>query len=67
MSTKVWYKEVSTVLDQMGIVYTFEQGKKHTKVWLEKDGKKAMMVISASPSDRRSLMAAKSLARRLVA
>lgn len=67
MSTKTWYKEVSHMLDEMGVVYTFETGKKHTKVWIRKGEKKGLMVISASPSDRRSLMAARTTARRLVA
>jgi hypothetical protein len=66
MSTKVWYKEVSQVLSDLGISYRFEAGRKHTKVWLQKGERRGMMVISASPSDRRSLMATKSLARRLV-
>lgn len=66
MSTKSWYRDVSHMLDDLGIAYEFQTGKKHTKVWLQKGEKKGLMVISASPSSRRSLDNAKSLAKKLV-
>lgn len=66
MSTKTWYKEVEQVLDELGITYTFQMGRKHTKVWIEKNGKKGLLTISASPSDRRSLLQVRTHAKRLV-
>lgn len=66
MSTKTWYKEVAQTLDEMGFTYRFETGRKHTKVWVEKDGKKGMLTISVSPSDRKSLLQVKKCARRIV-
>lgn len=67
MSTNVWYKEVARLLDQMGVSYEFEKGGKHTKVWIEKDGKKGLVVISVSPSDHRSLGNVKKSVKRALA
>lgn len=67
MSIKTWNKQIARMLDELGIVYTFESGGKHTKIWMEKGEKKGMMVISASTANRRAFLNAKSTARRLVA
>lgn len=66
MSTRTWYRDVARLLDEMGFSYTFEQGKKHTKVWIEKNGKKGMISISVSPSDRKALGNVKSDLRRFL-
>ena len=66
MSTKTWYRDVSHALDELGIDYRFQTGKKHTKVWISRGEKKGLLVISASPSDRRTLNEVKATARRLV-
>lgn len=66
MSQRKWYREVAHELDVMGIRHTFEQGRKHTKVYIEYQGKKAVLVIPSSPSDFRAIKNVKAMARRLI-
>lgn len=66
MSTKSWYRDVAHALDEMGIHHEFKTGRKHTKVLIERNGKKAILVISASPSDSNCLKLVKGTARRLM-
>jgi hypothetical protein len=66
MSTARWYRDVAGVLDELGISYEFEQGRKHTKVWIRKGEKKGILVISVSPSDHRALKEVKKTAKKLV-
>jgi hypothetical protein len=66
MSTARWYRDVADVLDELGISYEFEQGRKHTKVWIRKGEKKGMLTISVSPSDFRALKNVKKHAKKLV-
>jgi hypothetical protein len=66
MSTKTWYRDVSHALDELGIDYRFQPGRKHTKVWISRGGKKGLLVISASPSDQRSINHVKATAKRLM-
>ncbi len=66
MSTARWYRDVAEVLDELGISYEFEQGRKHTKVWIAKGEKKAMLTISVSPSDHRALKQVRKDIKRLM-
>lgn len=48
------YEEVRKELGRLGAQYEIEVTSKHTKLYLEHDGQKRMVVMSLSPSDGRA-------------
>lgn len=64
MSTQSWLREVDHLLSEMGVAYRLKYTKRHGKLLVSKNGKQGMVVISMSPSDRRSLAAVRTMVRR---
>jgi len=49
------FKELATFLDKYSIkIVDKELGRRHWKVWVADDNKKAMIIVSLSPSDHRA-------------
>jgi hypothetical protein len=51
-----WLKEIETALEVHGItVNACDQGRKHAKLRIERGGIRGVVVVAASPSDRRAI------------
>lgn len=51
-----WLKQIEDALETHGItVSSCEQGRKHAKLRIERDGIRGFVVVSVSPSDNRVL------------
>lgn len=64
MSTQSWLREVDHLLSEMGVNYRLKYTKRHGKLLVSKNGKQGLVIISMSPSDRRSLAAVRTMVRR---
>lgn len=52
MSFKRTKRDICQRLDNMGLEYSFEQGKKHAKLVFYKDNRKRTITVSVSSSDK---------------
>ena len=64
MSTQSWLREVDNLLSEMGVNYRLKYTKRHGKLLVSKNGKQGMVIISMSPSDRKSLANVRTMVRR---
>lgn len=64
MSTQTWLRDVRRMLDEMGVAHRFEYSTKHAKVFIQRQGRTGLIVISLSPSDRRALLRVKTDVKR---
>lgn len=63
MSTQTWLRDVRRLLDDMGVKYRLEYGKRHARMYLSKNGRVGLLTLSLSPSDRQSLLAVRTTVR----
>ena len=64
MSTQTWLRDVGRMLDAMGVSYTLEYGRKHGKLWINKDGKRGLITLAMSPSDPNTIHAVRKSVKR---
>lgn len=59
-------ESTTRVLEEAGISYTQEHGKRHYKVRFTVRGRACLLVVSGSPGDHRAALNARQLARRKI-